>query len=282
MAWKLPLLVLVGSALVAGGCAAAADGDDAASTSDESSDGETTREGDQTATADELAFGDRNREGFEEPHNDAAEKARVLAKYTHLDPTDVVPELLQDNVVQYFDFNKSRLQNQKLVTVVDMSIHSGTPRFFMIDMETGAVESTVVAHGEGSDPEDDGIPKVFSNTNNSLMTSLGYYKTGETYTGSWGFSLKFDGLSETNSNVRERFIVMHGATYVARGKAKQGRSWGCTALPMNEKDAIIQKLKGGSLLYVDFLPMAIERMAADGGAAPADAGATIPADAATE
>ncbi len=247
------------------GCAVTSEDGEPSSSRDESGDRETTREGEQTATADELAFGDRNREGFVEPQFDAAQKASVLAKYTHMDPTDVVPQLLQENVLQYFDFNESRLQNTKYVTVIDMSIHAGTPRFFLIDMVSGAVQSTVLAHGEGSDPEDDGIPKVFRNVNNSLMTSLGYYKTAETYTGSWGFSLKLDGLSATNSIVRERYVAMHGATYVARNKAKHGRSWGCPALPMNEKDAFIGKVRGGSLLYVDFLPMAEERLAGDGG-----------------
>jgi hypothetical protein len=265
MAWKLPFAVLLGSIAAVGvGCAASSQ-NDPQSSSDESSDHETTHEGDQTASADELAFGDKNREGFVEPHFTADEKSAVLAKYSHVDPTDVVPQLLQENVLQYFDFNESRLQNTDYVTVIDMSIHSGTPRFFMIDMATGAVESTVVAHGEGSDPEDDGIPSTFSNVNNSLMTSLGYYKTAETYTGSWGFSLKYDGLSETNSLVRERVIVMHGASYVVRGKAKQGMSWGCTALPMAEKDAIIRKLQGGSLVYVDALPLAQARLEADAG-----------------
>ncbi len=264
MASNRSLLIALSSLVLAGvGCAAQTT-DDATSNGEESSARETTREGEQQATADELAFGDKNRQGFVEPHYTADQKAAVLAKYTHLDPADVIPQLLQENAVQYFHFNKSRLQNQAYVTVIDMSIHSGTPRFFMIDMQSGEVESTVVAHGEGSDPADDGIPSLFSNTNNSLMTSLGYYKTAETYTGNWGYSLRYDGLSATNAIVRERYIVMHGASYVVRGKAKQGMSWGCTALPMAEKDAIIRKLKGGSLVYLDALPLAEARMAEAG------------------
>jgi len=236
---------------------------------------ETSREGDEEVSADELALGDANRAGFAEPTYDEAERAAVLAKYTHIDPEDVVPQLLQENALQYYHFNKARLENSAYVTIVDMSIHSGTPRFFLIDMQSGAVTSTVVAHGEGSDPEDDGIPSTFGNVNDSLMTSLGYYKTAETYTGRWGFSLRLDGLSTTNSIVRERAVVMHGASYVSRTKAKQGLSWGCPALPMNEKDAIIRKLRSGSLLYIDSTPLAAERLQADadaGGPASPDAG----------
>lgn len=273
MALKRSLAALSLATLVA--CASSEDDPLGQSGSEPSSERETSREGDEQATADELAFGDANRAGFEEPTYSAEERAEVLAQYTHIDPTDMVPQLLQENALQYFHFNKSRLENKAYVTIVDMSIHSGTPRFWLIDMTTGAVTATVVAHGEGSDPEDDGTPSTFSNVNNSLMTSLGYYKTAETYTGRWGFSLRLDGLSATNSIVRERAVVMHGASYVARNKAKQGLSWGCPALPMAEKDAIIQKVKEGSLLYIDSTPLAAERLQSDAGppVSESDAGA---------
>lgn len=249
--------------------ACASQGADSSSSTGDPSEGETSREGDEQATADELAFGDANRAGFAEPHYSEEERAAVLAQYEHVDPTDLVPQLLQDNAMQYYHFNKARLENKAFVSIVDMSIHSGTPRFWLIEMETGSVTATVVAHGEGSDPENDGIPSRFSNINNSLMTSLGYYKTAETYTGRWGFSLRLDGLSASNSIVRERAIVMHGADYVSPSKAKQGLSWGCPALPMNEKDAIIRKVREGSLLYIDSTPLAAER-------APSDAGPLVP------
>ena len=48
-----------------------------------------------------------------------------------------------------------------------------------------------------------------------------------------------------------RAIVMHGASYVVDGKSKQGRSWGCPAVPLPEKDALIAKVKAGSLMYAE-------------------------------
>jgi hypothetical protein len=36
---------------------------------------------------------------------------------------------------------------------------------------------------------------------------------------------------------------------VSEGRSQQGRSWGCFALPQNEKDGVIAKLEGGSLIY---------------------------------
>jgi hypothetical protein len=92
---------------------------------------------------------------------------------------------------------------------------------------------------------------TFSNKKNSNASSVGFYATGEIYGGKWGRSLRLDGLSETNSNVRARDVVVHGATYVREGRAKQGRSWGCFALPLGMKDAVISKLAGGALIYAD-------------------------------
>lgn len=214
-------------------------------------DDDESQEGEEPVTNEVLQAGEENRAGMEEP--EAAEDPEtdpVLAKYTNIDPEKVVPKSLRDDALRYFDKNTARLPNAKFITVVDMAQHSKNKRFYLIDMETGSVEQHVVAHGTGSDPENDGTPSKFSNVSGSNATSLGFYKTAETYEGKWGYSLRLDGLSSTNSNARARAVVMHGASYVENGRAKQGRSWGCPAIPLDEKDAVIDKVKGGSLLYV--------------------------------
>ncbi len=61
--------------------------------------------------------------------------------------------------------------------------------------------------------------------------------------------MKVDGLSATNSNVRARSVVLHGAAYVQESDVKQGRSWGCFALTMSLKDQVIDRIKDGSLMY---------------------------------
>ena len=214
-------------------------------------DEETSQEGEESVREEALRLGNANRQGFKEPTFSATEKATVLARYAFVDPRREVPRGLLENALQYYDFNKTRLKVKDVLTVIDFSQHSSKRRFYIVDMENGSVERHVVSHGQNSDPENDGIPKQFSNVEGSLQSSLGYYVTAETYSGKWGFSLRLDGLSSTNSNVRQRAVVMHGATYVVDGKSIQGRSWGCPALPMNEKDAVINKVKGGSLLYAD-------------------------------
>lgn len=72
-----------------------------------------------------------------------------------------------------------------------------------------------------------------------MKSSLGVYRTAETYQGKHGYSLRLDGLSPgQNSNARKRAIVVHGADYASprhlRKYDKLGRSWGCPALPKEQ------------------------------------------------
>lgn len=132
--------------------------------------------------------------------------------------------------------------------IIDYQQHNSKERFYIVDMESGRVESYLTAHGKNSDPDFDGFATKFSNTPDSLMTSLGFFLTAETYYGKNGYSLRLDGLSSTNSKARERAIVIHGADYVTPG-SKIGRSYGCPALEVRYHADIIDRLKGGSLLY---------------------------------
>ena len=116
-------------------------------------------------------------------------------------------------------------------------------------MKSGAVWSLHVAHGKGSDPEETGFATVFGNKSGSDRTSLGYYLTAETYSGKHGLSLRIDGLSSSNSNVREREVVVHGADYVHDIDLKAGRSDGCFAVPDDDHAHVIDVIKGGSLIY---------------------------------
>jgi hypothetical protein len=187
--------------------------------------------------------------GFTMPSLSPDERAEVLAKYDHVDPDHVIAKSLLDTTLVAFDVNRDKLGNTRYVTIVDFSLRSNKQRLFVVDLTTGAVEGHVVAHGSGSDPGDTGYAKRFSNVVNSNASSLGFYATGEIYSGKHGRSLRLDGLSPTNTKVRARDVVIHGASYVREGSAKQGLSSGCLALPTNAKDAIITKLAGESLLY---------------------------------
>lgn len=160
------------------------------------------------------------------------------------------PARATELALEYFQKNQDNFDNQRYVSVLDMSLHSSQDRFFLLDMLNKTMTSFVVAHGRGSDPDHDGYAQTFSNVPQSKMSSLGFYQVSETYTGSQGYSVKMDGLSTTNSKARSRAIVIHGADYVKKGWAKMGRSWGCPALDNNLSANVINKIKNGSLLFM--------------------------------
>lgn len=224
--------VLAITAACAPGCAA----------SDDPTDEDATVEGEE-ASGSALSASD-----FPVPNLSADEKEAIFARY-HVDPDGVVPKPMLLDALAFLDANKDKIHNKSYLTVVDFSKHSGKDRLFVVNLTSGAVAAHVVAHGSGSDLGNTGYATRFSNVNNSNETSLGYYVTGETYNGKHGNSLRLDGVSPTNSNARARAVVMHGADYVSEGRSKQGRSWGCLALPSSDKDAVIAKLKGGSVIY---------------------------------
>jgi len=96
----------------------------------------------------------------------------------------------------------------------------------------------------------------FSNKVGSHETSLGILRTAETYIGKHGLSLKLDGLEASNSNVRKRDIVLHGANYVNAAYVKKhgyaGHSFGCLAVGNDVIKELLNKLKSGTLIKVFF------------------------------
>jgi hypothetical protein len=179
----------------------------------------------------------------------AAERQKILAQYPHLDPLHEVPDLPLEEAVIYFHRNKSQFKNQNVISVIDYTQSSQKKRWHLIDLKSGSVWSLHVAHGKGSDRDHDGFAESFSNIEGSNSTSLGFYQTAETYQGKWGYSLRLDGLSPENSNVRRRSVVVHGASYVLDQNVIQGRTWGCPAVSMANHKRVIDLIKGGSLIY---------------------------------
>lgn len=105
--------------------------------------------------------------------------------------------------------------NEKYCFFIDMRLPSGKNRFFVYDLEGDSVETTgLVAHGKGSEKGTDAL--TFSNTPNSLCTSLGKYKMGRSYNGSFGLSYKLYGLEKTNSKAFDRNVVLHSYNGVPR------------------------------------------------------------------
>lgn len=181
----------------------------------------------------------------------AEDVSKARTDYSYVDPTRMIPAKLRESALAYFDVNKKNFANQKYIAIIDFSAHSSKARFFLVDMTTGKVQAFHTSHGKGSDTNNDGYAERFSNKSGSEMSSVGFYRVAETYSGKHGYSVRLDGLSSTNSNARARAVVIHPADYVSESKSKAGRSWGCPALDPKYSAKIIGLLKNGAMLYAN-------------------------------
>ena len=150
-----------------------------------------------------------------------------------------------------------RIWPRDTMGVVDFSQPSSDPRFHVVDIASGAVESYRVAHGRGSDPDHSGFVERFSNDFGSYASSNGAYVTGDYYDGKYGLSMKVRGLDWSNFNAEPRAIVIHNAWYAEDDMVplhgKLGRSEGCFAMSRKSQYAVMRKLAGGRMIYADKL-----------------------------
>ncbi len=137
------------------------------------------------------------------------------------------------------------------IAVIDYTLPSTDRRLWVIDVASGEVLlHEWVAHGQGTG---DDLARTFSNVEGSHQSSLGVFRTGETYIGQHGRSLRLDGLEPgVNDRARDRAIVIHGADYVSDDfiarNGRLGRSWGCPAVRNDVVDPLVDAIAGGSLL----------------------------------
>lgn len=140
----------------------------------------------------------------------------------------------------------------RTLSLIDYSLPSSQPRLWVFDVaEHRLLFEELVAHGRNSGG--DGPATHFSNSDGSRMSSLGVYRTGDTYIGHNGYSLHLQGLDAGfNDHALERAIVMHGAAYVSRQLAQTqgriGRSWGCPAVRRSIAQELIDTIRDGSLV----------------------------------
>jgi len=143
------------------------------------------------------------------------------------------------------------------IGIVDFSKPSSEPRFHLVDLASGQVESHRVAHGRGSDPAHSGYLERFSNDFGSYASSNGTYTTGDYYDGKYGLSMKVRGLDWSNNNAEPRAIVIHNAWYAEDDMIPMhgmlGRSEGCFAMSRKSQYEVMRKLAGGRMIYADKL-----------------------------
>ena len=148
---------------------------------------------------------------------------------------------------------QNKISRADHLTICDFSQSSKQKRLYIIDINNSQLLiNTYVAHGKNSGAE---YATKFSNTPESLQSSLGFYITSSTYTGKHGLSLRLNGVDPGyNDKALERTVVIHGAAYVDEARLKagmyMGRSWGCPAVPQKESANIITTIKNGTCLFI--------------------------------
>jgi hypothetical protein len=144
------------------------------------------------------------------------------------------------------------VKNPATLTIIDYSKASVEPRLWVLDLQARALlYEELVSHGQGSGGN---FATKFSNTPESHQTSIGLYVTDQPYVGRNGYSLRLDGLDHGfNDRARQRAIVMHGASYVnpsiTKALGRLGRSHGCPAVRTEVARELIDRIKGGNLVF---------------------------------
>ena len=142
--------------------------------------------------------------------------------------------------------------NTRVALFVDLSRHSGRRRFVAWDMvRMVPIFTSPVSHGSGS--ERSHVRSAYarlSNEDGSHLSSLGRAVVAERYEGRYGVAYRLDGLEATNTNLRSRYVVLHGwehtTSYPIWPRATVG-SFGCPVLSrrmMARVDELLQREKG--------------------------------------
>lgn len=138
------------------------------------------------------------------------------------------------------------------LAVIDYSLPSTEPRMWVFDLHRHTLLfEELVSHGQGSG---DAVADVFSNTPESHQSSIGLFRTMNSYYGRNGYSLRLEGLeADVNHLAFERAIVIHGADYVSEDFIEQtgrlGRSHGCPAVREEITYPLIDSLKESQYVF---------------------------------
>ncbi|EWC43354.1 murein L,D-transpeptidase catalytic domain family protein [Stutzerimonas stutzeri] len=138
------------------------------------------------------------------------------------------------------------------LAVIDFSLPSSERRLWIFDLQQERLLlEDLVAHGQKSG---DNHATRFSNLVGSHQSSIGLFRTAESYSGKHGYSLRMDGLEPgINDRARERAIVIHPAAYVDPSwiatQGRIGRSQGCPAVRPEVARMVVDSLKGGQFMF---------------------------------
>ena len=136
-----------------------------------------------------------------------SEAVSVKSDYDSVRISKVLPQQIE--AVKKYIQSKGTAYSSRKAILVDMKIPSKYFRFCVVDLKSHQILSKgVCAHGSGSELA--GTDSLqFSHVPNAYMTSLGMYKIGNAYQGSFGKSYKLLGLEKSNDKALARAVVLH-------------------------------------------------------------------------
>ncbi len=152
---------------------------------------------------------------------------------------------------------KGELGNPDVLTVIDFNQPSNAKRLWVINLRNSKVLMNLyTTQGKNSGLT---YAKKFSNAHGTDETSLGVYKTANTYGGEHGYSMRLQGLEQgINNNAMGRAVVIHSAYYATpafvKAHGRAGRSWGCFAIDPAQSRSFIDNTKGGSVIFAYATP----------------------------
>lgn len=154
-------------------------------------------------------------------------------------------------------FVQSNGLSNEFYILVDMSVHSGKKRMFVISFADGSIrDAFLTTHGMGCGSSDDDVK--FSNVPESHCSSKGKYILGKKKVYSPSFQHKYImyGKEASNSNAVVRNIVFHPWSVVPDEETYPSgiaQSWGCPAVSenaFNAMDGYLQSTNGRVLLWI--------------------------------
>jgi len=151
-------------------------------------------------------------------------------------------------------FAKQNGYNVNTCFLIDMSVSSGKNRFYIYDIAKDTIQSSgLVTHGRCNEMWLEG--RKYSNVPGGGCSSLGKYKVGYSYNGTFGLAFKLYGLDKTNSNAFKRYVVLHSHECVPESEVQDEicQSDGCPTVSPNFLQELKPIIKGSSkpiLLWV--------------------------------
>ena len=173
-------------------------------------------------------------------------------KKYHLENAEV--EKLKRKSAEAASFIKKNGYNESICFFIDMTIPSGQNRFFVYNVAKDSVQiSGLVTHGRCNEMWLEG--RKYSNVPGCGCSSLGKYKVGYSYNGTFGLAFKLYGLDKTNDNAFKRYVVLHSHECVPETEVQDEicQSNGCpTVSPgfLQELNPIIRQSSKPILLWI--------------------------------